>query len=229
MRLESLRRDLAVRHPGEARAEGVVGQGAPVRVADRLAAVVAKDVGQHDAGRLLRRLGRVAAVVLQELGPGGQVVGDVVDGLPEVVGVLDVVRVDERVDGRMPAPVDLDQRAVALALADRRPQADHRVGAEHVVRHFHHDREDVPVRERVLAGPLEAVEGAVGVGEERVAAHADEQPDLAGHDGRGAGVVERDRGVLDQHVAAAARPGGPRRRWRRRASRSACRPCARRT
>jgi hypothetical protein len=32
--------------------------------------------------------------------------------------------------------------------------------------------------------------------------HADEQPDPAGHDGRGAGVVERDRGALDQHVAA---------------------------
>ena len=64
----------------------------------------------------------------------------------------------------MPAPVDLDERAVALALA--------------------------------------AVEGAVSVGEERVAAHADEQPDRAGHDALGADVVEGDRGVLDEHVAA---------------------------
>jgi hypothetical protein len=45
------------------------------------------------------------------------------------------------------------------------------------------------------------VQDAVGVGEERVAAFADEQPARAGLDGRGGGV-EADRGVLDERFTA---------------------------
>jgi hypothetical protein len=45
------------------------------------------------------------------------------------------------------------------------------------------------------------VQDAVGVGEEGIAAFADEQPDRADLDGRG-GAVEADRGVLDEHLAA---------------------------
>jgi hypothetical protein len=41
------------------------------------------------------------------------------------------------------------------------------------------------------------VQDAVGVGEERIAAFADEQPAGAGLDGRSGGV-EADRGVLDE-------------------------------
>jgi hypothetical protein len=98
-----------------------------------------------------------------------------------------------------PPPVYLDDRAI-LAHADRGPHADLRLAAEHVVGHLQRDGQDVPVGEGILAGPLEAVKGAVRVGEERVAAHADEQPDAAGLDGLCVGV-EADRGAGDEHLA----------------------------
>ena len=67
--------------------------------------------------------------------------------------------------------------------------------AEHVVGYLQHDRVDVVVGEVVVPGPLEAVQGAFDVGEERVAAQPGEQPDPAGLDGLG-GAVEADREVL---------------------------------
>jgi hypothetical protein len=134
VRLETVGADLPVAHPGEAGAEGIIGEGPAVGIGGRPGAVVAEDVGQHDQGCLPRFLRRVA-VAFQELGPQLQVVGQVVGWLPEVVLVLDVVRVDERVDRRVAAAVHLDDRAVA-AHADRAPHSDLRVAAEHVVGHL---------------------------------------------------------------------------------------------
>ena len=51
-----------------------------------------------------------------------------------------------------------------------------------------------------MPGPLEAVQGAFDVGEERVAAQPREQPDPARLDGLG-GTVEADRDVAAQHLA----------------------------
>jgi hypothetical protein len=52
-----------------------------------------------------------------------------------------------------------------------------------------------------VPGPLEAVKGAFRVGEERVAAYAQEQPDRAGLDRPGGGI-EAHRGAGDQRVTA---------------------------
>jgi hypothetical protein len=122
----------------------------------------------------------------------------VVAGLAGVVVVFGVVRVDEGVDGRMTAPVNLHEQAVA-ADADRCPYADLRLPPEHVAGHLERDGGDVPVRERVLPDPLEAVKGTVRVGDERVTAHTDEQPGRAGLDRLGGGV-EADRGIGDPVV-----------------------------
>src|SRR5207244_13192832 len=103
--------------------------------------------------------------------------------------VLLPVGVDERVDGRVPAAVQLLEDAVAVP-ADRGPHADHRA-AEHVVGDLQHDRVDVVAGEVVVPGPGEAVQRAFDVGEERVAAQPSEQPDPAGLDGLG-GAVEAD-------------------------------------
>src|SRR4051794_27045578 len=66
VRIEALGPDGAVGHPGEASAEGVVGQSAPVGIDGRVTAVVPEDVGQHDQGCLPRLLRRIAAVLLEE-------------------------------------------------------------------------------------------------------------------------------------------------------------------
>ena len=100
----------------------------------------------------------------------------------------------------MATTIDLDDRAVATN-ADRYPDADYRVRAEQLVGYFEHDGENVSVRERVLSGPLEAMERAVGVGEERIAAHTNEQSDRTGRDGLGR-AVEADWCVADQNLAA---------------------------
>src|SRR5262249_56288287 len=86
------------------------------------------------------------------------------------------------------------ERGVA-AQAGGDPCPDNRAGAEHVVGCLYGDGEDVGAGEGVFAGPGEVsggaaeqpVHDAVGVGEEGVAAFADEQPAGAGLDGRGGG------------------------------------------
>src|SRR5207302_7606140 len=90
-------------------------------------------------------------------------------------------------------------RAVT-AQADGGPYADHRGGAEHAVGDLQRDGQDVLAGERVDPGPLESVKSAFGVGEERVAAYAGEQPDRAGLDGPGGGA-EPDRKGRGEHLA----------------------------
>src|SRR6266478_9774739 len=123
--LEAGRRDLAVGQPGEAHAVHVVGGHPAVGVGGGLGVVVVQDVGQDLQGGCPGLLGCVAAGVLQDRGPGFQVVGYVVGGLAGVEQVLFPVGVDERVDGRVPAAVHLLEHAVAVP-ADRGPHADHR-------------------------------------------------------------------------------------------------------
>jgi len=87
----------------------------------------------------------------------------------------------------VPAAVQLLEYAVALS-ADRGPHADHRVGAEHVVGYLQGDGVNVVVGEVVVPGPDESVQGALDVGEERVAAKPGGQPYRAGLDGPGRAV-----------------------------------------
>src|SRR5262249_60468196 len=91
----------------------------------------------------------------------------------------------------------------------RYPRSDLRAGAEHVVGYLYGDGVNVGACEGVLAAPLEVscravdqpVQDALGVGEEGVAALADEQPARAGLDRRGGGV-DSSRGVGDENLAA---------------------------
>jgi hypothetical protein len=73
-------------------------------------------------------------------------------------------------------------------------------GPEHVVWHLERHAEDVLGGKRVVAGELKVVERALAVGEERVAAHADEQPARTSFD-RLRLLVEADRHAVDQHLA----------------------------
>ena len=179
--------------PGEADAVDVVGGDAAVGVGGGLGAVVAQDVGQHLQGRHPGFLGRTAAV-FQDLGPRPQVVGHVVGGLAGIAEILLAVGVDERVDGRVPAAVQLFERAVVAAQADRGPHADRPV-AEPVAGYLQRDGVDVVVGEVVVPGPGESVQGALDVGEERVAAQRGGQPDRAGLDGPGHAVEADLQGV----------------------------------
>src|SRR3954462_98974 len=108
----------------------------------------------------------------------------------------------------MPAAIDLDDRAVAPH-ADRGPHADLRIGAEQVVGYVQRDGQDVAVGERILSGPLEAMERAVGIGEERIAAHAEEQADRSGLTRVGRGV-EAGGGIGDENLADRLRIAGRR-------------------
>jgi len=85
------------------------------------------------------------------------------------------------------------------------------------VRDFQHDGVDVVVGDVVVPGPLESVQGALDVGEERVAAQPGEEPESA-HPGRLGGAVEADRDGLREDLAdrpglagrfASGVPGGP--------------------
>ena len=84
--------------------------------------------------------------------------------------------------------------------------------AEHVVGYLQRDGVDVVVGEVVVPGPVEAVQGAFDVGEERVAAQPGGQSDPARLDGLGR-AVEADRDVPAEHLAdrlglAGLRAGG---------------------
>src|SRR6266571_6883107 len=135
-----------------------------------------------------------------------QVILHVVDRVGGVELVFDVVRVEDRVERRVPSPVHRHEYAVA-AQANRYPCSDQRPAAEHVVGYLQGDGEDVGASEGVAPGPLEVsclatdqpVQDALSVGEEGVAALAGEQPARAGLDGRGRGV-ETHSGGLDEHV-----------------------------
>src|SRR5262249_2217730 len=155
--------------------------------------------GQHLQGGRLGLFGRVAGA-FEDVGPRLEVVGDVVGGLPGVVEVFFPVGVDEWVERRVPAAVHLLQGAVVAAAADRGPDADLRAGEEHVGGGLQRDGADVVAGEVVVPGPGEAVQGALDVGEERVAAPPGQQPDRAGLDRRGH-AVEVDRERLGEHFA----------------------------
>src|SRR6185436_14021169 len=60
--------------------------------------------------------------------------------------------------------------------------------------------EDVLARERIVAGELKVMEGAFAVGEERIAADADEQPTFTSLNRLRHGV-EADRHALDENLA----------------------------
>src|SRR6266702_3755954 len=216
VRLEAGRGDLAVGQPGKAQAVDVIGEHAPVGVGGGLGAVVVQDVGQHLQGGRPGRLGRVAAGVFQDGRQRPQVVGHVVGRLPGVEQVLLAVGVDDRVDGRVAAAVQLLQSAVVAAPADRGPDADHRA-AEHFAGHFQRDGVDVVAGEVVVPGPGESVLGALDVGEERVAAQPGGQPDPVYLHGLGH-AVEADRDVRGEYLAdgpglaglgSGGVPGGP--------------------
>ena len=151
----------------------VVVQNPAVRIMRRPVAVVVHDVGEHGERGLPRHGGRVAAA-LQQLRPGLEEGRHVVGWMSGVELVLELVD-EERVEGRVAVAVDLHERAVA-AHTRGAPEADLRAGAEHLVWHLERHAEDVLARERVVAGELEVVERAFAVGEERIAADADEQP-----------------------------------------------------
>src|SRR5207237_3543342 len=120
-------------------------------------------------------------------------------GLAGVEQVLLSVGVDDRVDGRVAAAVQLLQGAVVAAAADRGPDADHRA-AEHGSGYFQRDGVDVVAGEVVVPGPLEPVQGALDVGEERVAAQPGGQPDPVYLHGLGH-AVEADRDVRGEYLA----------------------------
>jgi hypothetical protein len=130
-------------------------------------------------------------------------------GLPVVVQVFRAVGVDERVDGGVPAPVHLHENVIT-AQADRGPHADHRVAAQQITGHLKRDRVDVVAGEVVVPGPLESVQGAFHIGEERVAAQAGGQPDRTGPadlDGRRGGI-EADRDDRGQELGGGLRLAG---------------------
>ena len=92
-----------------------------------------------------------------------------------------------------------------------------RAREEHAGGDLQHEGGHVVAGEVVVPGPGEAVQGALDVGEERVAAPPGEQPDPAGLDRRGH-AVEADRDGLGEHLAgrlglagrrAGGVPGGP--------------------
>src|ERR1700761_3285323 len=107
----------------------------------------------------------------------------------------------------MPAAVDLHEHAVA-AHADRGPDSDHRIGAEHLAGHLQRYGQDVPVGEGVLPGPVESMKGAVRIGEERIAADSGEEPAWAGPHGARGGIEADGRG-RDEDLTGWLRPPPP--------------------
>src|SRR6202011_583135 len=132
---------------------------------------------------------------------------DVVDGIRRVELVLDLVRVEDRVERRVALPVHGDELAV-FAQADRQPDPDSWTGAQHVVGYFHRDRVDIPLAEGVLPLPIEQsvrtlgqpLENVIGVGEEGVASCTDKQAAGAGFHGC-SHLIETHWRPLYQHCA----------------------------
>src|SRR6185437_3574873 len=141
--------------------------------------------------------GRVATT-LQQLRPRLEEARYVVRRVSCVELVLELVD-EERVERRVPVPVDLHQLSVA-AHTRCAPDSDLRAGAEHLVGYLQRHAEDVLARERVVPGELKVMEGAFAVGEERIAADADEQPTFTSLDRLRRGV-EADRHALDENLA----------------------------
>lgn len=205
VRQHPARGDLSVRQEGHPSDEDVVGETAPVGIDGGPAAVVGQDVRQDGGGRRVRLGGRIA-VPLQDLRPRPQVFRHVVRRMPGVVRVLRVVGIDERVDRRLPAAVHLHEFAVT-AHADGRPQVDQGIRAQHVVGHLQRDALHVLVAEGVVPRPREAVQGAFGVGEERIAAYAGEEAAATRLDGLRR-RVEADRYGTGEHLTGRFRAPG---------------------
>src|SRR5215470_8562026 len=207
VRLDGLGGGPPVDHEDHAGREDVVGHDPAVGVVGRPGAVVMQDVGQQRVGRGAGFV-RWIAVLLQGSGQRLQVVLHVIDRIGGVELVFDVICVEDRVERRVAFTVHRHEHAVA-AQAGCYPCPDARPGAKHVVGYLHGDGEDVGTGEGVGPGPLEVsllavdepVQDAVGVGEEGVAACADEQSAWAGLDRLGGGVEAHGSGV-DEHVTA---------------------------